>query len=317
MHHAQPNPLRRSSRSSADVGTPRCRQVAARILARGMKVGVAKEIAPGERRVALVPDAAARLEPSGVELIVEVGRRRRRRRFSTRPTSRPVRRVVPDAAALYAEADLVARCRSPRRRRSSCCVRARRSSACLQPLVNEELVRAIAARGATAFSMDAIPRISRAQSMDVLSSQATVAGYKAALLAAEHAAKFFPMLTTAAGTIPPAKVLVLGAGVAGLQAIATARRLGAVVSAFDTRPVVKEQVESLGASFLEIAVSGERDLRRLRYAAHRGAAPSRAGADLDPRGAVGRRHHDRCDPGKEGAGAHHRRRRCARCDRDR
>jgi NAD(P) transhydrogenase subunit alpha len=126
----------------------------------------------------------------------------------------------------------------------------------LQPLVNTQLVRAIAARGATAFSMDAIPRITRAQPMDALSSQATVAGYKAAVLAAEHLGKFFPMLTTAAGTIPPAKVLVIGAGVAGLQAIATARRLGAVVSAFDTRPVVKEQVESLGATFLELEVSG-------------------------------------------------------------
>ncbi|HYY74931.1 MAG TPA: Re/Si-specific NAD(P)(+) transhydrogenase subunit alpha, partial [Gaiellaceae bacterium] len=128
--------------------------------------------------------------------------------------------------------------------------------ALLQPLVDPEGVQALAERGVTAFSMDSIPRVTRAQPMDALSSQSTVAGYKAAILAAEHLGKFFPMLTTAAGTIPPAKVLVLGAGVAGLQAIATARRLGAVVSAFDVRPVVKEQVESLGATFLELDVEG-------------------------------------------------------------
>ena len=127
----------------------------------------------------------------------------------------------------------------------------------LQPLVHPDVVRQIAARGTIAFSMDSIPRITRAQSMDVLSSQATVAGYKAVLAAAGALGKFMPMLTTAAGTVPPARVLVLGAGVAGLQAIATARRLGAVVSAFDTRPVVKEQVESLGATFLELDVQGE------------------------------------------------------------
>jgi NAD(P) transhydrogenase subunit alpha len=128
--------------------------------------------------------------------------------------------------------------------------------ALLQPLVDGETTQALAERGVTAFSMDSIPRVTRAQPMDALSSQSTVAGYKAAILAAEHLGKFFPMLTTAAGTIPPAKVLVLGAGVAGLQAIATARRLGAVVSAFDVRPVVKEQVESLGARFLELDVEG-------------------------------------------------------------
>src|SRR5204863_5740843 len=113
------------------------------------------------------------------------------------------------------------------------------------------------ARGVVAFAMESIPRITRAQPMDALSSQATVSGYKAVLLAAERLPKFFPMLTTAAGTVPPAKVLVLGAGVAGLQAIATARRLGAVVSGFDVRPVVKEQVEALGASFLDLGIVGE------------------------------------------------------------
>src|SRR5207248_4207955 len=122
----------------------------------------------------------------------------------------------------------------------------------LQPLTNHALVRDLASRGITALSMDAIPRITRAQPMDALSSQATVAGYKAVLLAAAALPRFFPMLTTAAGTIAPAKAFIIGAGVAGLQAIATARRLGAVVEAFDTRPVVREQVQSLGAKFLEV-----------------------------------------------------------------
>jgi NAD(P) transhydrogenase subunit alpha len=127
----------------------------------------------------------------------------------------------------------------------------------LQPLNDAEGIERLARRGVTAFAMESIPRITRAQSMDALSSQATVSGYKAALLAADRLPKFFPMLMTAAGTVAPAKVLVLGAGVAGLQAIATARRLGAVVTGFDVRPVVKEQVESLGATFLELGIRGE------------------------------------------------------------
>jgi NAD(P) transhydrogenase subunit alpha len=127
----------------------------------------------------------------------------------------------------------------------------------LQPLTDPAGIERLGARGVTAFAMESIPRITRAQPMDALSSQATVSGYKAVLLAAERLPRFFPMLMTAAGTVAPAKVLVLGAGVAGLQAIATARRLGAVVSGFDVRPVVKEQVESLGATFLELSVRGE------------------------------------------------------------
>jgi NAD(P) transhydrogenase subunit alpha len=127
----------------------------------------------------------------------------------------------------------------------------------LAPLTDQEGIERLRARGVTAFAMESIPRITRAQSMDALSSQATVSGYKAVLIAADRLPRFFPMLMTAAGTIAPAKVLVLGAGVAGLQAIATARRLGAVTFGFDVRPVVKEQVESLGASFLELSVRGE------------------------------------------------------------
>src|SRR4029077_19881769 len=126
----------------------------------------------------------------------------------------------------------------------------------LDPLADPAGVESLASRGVTAFAMESIPRITRAQSMDALSSQATVGGYKAALLAAEHLPRFFPMLMTAAGTVPPAKVLVIGAGVAGLQAIATARRLGAVTTGFDVRPVVREQIESLGANWLDLGVTG-------------------------------------------------------------
>ncbi|MCL4289585.1 MAG: Re/Si-specific NAD(P)(+) transhydrogenase subunit alpha [Thermoleophilia bacterium] len=220
-----------------------------------MKVGIPKETAAGERRVALTPDAPARLSAAGIEVLVESGAGAAAG-FLDSSFAEAGARIVPDVAALYAESDLVAKVQRPSDAEVAL-LRDGQALVCpLQPLVNTDLVAAIAARGATAFSIDTIPRISRAQSMDVLSSQATVAGYKAVLLAATSLGKFFPMLTTAAGTIPPARVLVLGAGVAGLQAIATARRLGAVVSAFDTRAVVKEQVESLGATFLELEIEG-------------------------------------------------------------
>jgi len=224
-------------------------------LSSGMKVGVPKETAAGERRVALVPEVAKRLAEAGVEIHVErnagieAG-------FTDTAYEEVGARVVADAAALYREADLVCKVQRPSPEEVGKLREGQALVAFLQPLVNAELVRSLAERRVTAFSMDAIPRITRAQPMDALSSQATVAGYKAAVLAAAELSKFLPMLTTAAGTIPPGKVLILGAGVAGLQAIATARRLGAVVSAFDTRPVVQEQVESLGAKFLELDVEG-------------------------------------------------------------
>ena len=220
---------------------------------RPMRIGVLKETVPGERRVALVPDSIARLG-DGVELIVETGAGAAAGFPDSAYEGAGARVAASDA--VYAEADVVCKVQNPshheieRLRPGSSLV------AFLQPLVNADLIRALAEQGVTSFSMDAIPRITRAQPMDALSSQATVSGYKAALLAATSLGKFFPMLTTAAGTIAPARVLVLGAGVAGLQAIATARRLGAVVSGYDVRPVVKEQVESLGASFLELDVEG-------------------------------------------------------------
>jgi NAD(P) transhydrogenase subunit alpha len=211
-----------------------------------MRIGVVRETTPGERRVALVPETVGRLAKSGNELIVERG--------AGEASSFPDR-MYTDAGATIGDAwdgELVLKVAKPsdeelaRLRTGAVLV------AFLQPLTNHDLVRELARRHVTALSMDAIPRITRAQPMDALSSQATVAGYKAVLLAAAALPKFFPMLTTAAGTIPPAKAFVIGAGVAGLQAIATARRLGAVVEAFDTRPVVKEQVQSLGAKFLEV-----------------------------------------------------------------
>jgi NAD(P) transhydrogenase subunit alpha len=219
-----------------------------------MKVGVAKESAPGETRVAVVPDTARRLVGEGVDVLVERGAGERAT-FADGAYEEAGARVV-DADGLHAQADVVCRVSRPSREEVSRLRAGQVLVGLLQPLVAPETTEALAAQGVTAFSLDSIPRVTRAQPMDALSSQSTVAGYKAVVLAAEHLGKFFPMLTTAAGTIPPAKVLVLGAGVAGLQAIATARRLGGVVSAFDVRPVVKEQVESLGATFLELDVEG-------------------------------------------------------------
>jgi NAD(P) transhydrogenase subunit alpha len=217
-------------------------------------IGVPRETEQGERRVALVPDIVRRLADDGVETLVENGAGEAAG-FPDDAYTEAGARAVP-AAELSASAELVARVRRPSAAEIARLREGQALVALLQPLADPSIANELAAHRVTAFSMDTIPRITRAQSMDALSSQATVAGYKAALLAATTIGKFFPMLTTAAGTIAPARVLVLGAGVAGLQAIATARRLGAVVAGYEVRPVVKEQVESLGASFLELDVEG-------------------------------------------------------------
>jgi NAD(P) transhydrogenase subunit alpha len=216
-----------------------------------MKVGVPKETAQGERRVALVPDIVAKLVASGIDVVVE-------------PGAGVAASFTDDAfkqagAALGDpwEAEIVAKVRKPNAEEVARLRKEQVLVGFLQPLTDKEGIEQLASRGVTAFAMESIPRITRAQPMDALSSQATVSGYKAVVLAADRLPKFLPMLMTAAGTVAPAKVLVIGAGVAGLQAIATARRLGAVVSGFDVRPVVKEQVESLGAKFLELGVVGE------------------------------------------------------------
>src|SRR5215207_8837571 len=217
-----------------------------------LTVGVPRETAPGERRVAMTPDTVKRLTASGVVVKVESGAGLASGHSDDAYVAAGAT-VVPDADQVH-DAQVVIKVQKPNQDEAA---RLRPGStliALLQPMSNIDLMRDFAERDITTFSMDAIPRTTRAQSMDVLSSQATVAGYKAVLMAADTLPKFFPMLTTAAGSIVPAKVLIVGAGVAGLQAIATARRLGAVVEAYDTRPVVKEQVESLGARFVDIPV---------------------------------------------------------------
>ena len=217
-----------------------------------LTVGVPRETAPGERRVALTPDTVKRLTASGVTVKVESGAGLASGHDDAAYVAAGAQ-IVPAAAQAY-DAQLVIKVQKPNPEEVSLLRRGSTIIAILQPMTNVDLMSQFAQNDITSFSMDAIPRTTRAQSMDVLSSQATVAGYKAVLMAADTLPKFFPMLTTAAGSIVPAKVLVVGAGVAGLQAIATARRLGAVVEAYDTRPVVKEQVESLGAKFVDIPV---------------------------------------------------------------
>jgi NAD(P) transhydrogenase subunit alpha len=215
-----------------------------------MKVAVPRETAAGERRVALVPDAAAGLVKSGLEVLVETGAGDGAFHADA-AFEKAGARIVPDAAALYGQADVVLKVQKPSASEAEALREGTVLVSFLQALTSPELVQRLAARRITSFGMEGIPRISRAQKMDALSSQANIAGYKAVLIAAESLAKFFPMLMTAAGTVFAARVLVMGAGVAGLQAIATARRLGAQVWGYDVRPVVKEQVESLGAKFLE------------------------------------------------------------------
>jgi H+-translocating NAD(P) transhydrogenase subunit alpha len=216
-----------------------------------MRIGVPKETAAGERRVALVPELVTKLTESGIDVVVEAGAGEAA--SFTDGTFREAGAELGDPWA----AEVVAKVRKPSDEELGRLREGQVLIGFLQPLTDEEGIARIASRGVTAFAMESIPRITRAQTMDALSSQATVSGYKAVILAADRLPKFLPMLMTAAGTVAPAKVLVIGAGVAGLQAIATARRLGAVVSGFDVRPVVKEQVESLGAKFLELGVVGE------------------------------------------------------------
>jgi H+-translocating NAD(P) transhydrogenase subunit alpha len=214
---------------------------------------VPRERAAGERRVALVPELAGRLVASGFEVLIERGAGEAAS-FPDAAYEEAGARVLDD---VYGEAEAVAKVQSPSEEEVARLRGGQVLVGFLQPLTDPEGIERLAARGVTAFAMESIPRITRAQPMDALSSQATVSGYKAALIAADRLPKFFPMLMTAAGTVAPAKVLVLGAGVAGLQAVATARRLGAVVTGFDVRPVVREQIESLGANWLDLGVVGE------------------------------------------------------------
>ncbi len=221
-----------------------------------MKLAIAKEVEAGERRVALVPDAVAKLVKQGVEVLVEAGAGAKSF-FSDLAYEEAGARVIADTATLWGEADVVVKIGELKESEVHQLREGGVFIGFLNPLGNPALVQRLADRKVTAFSMEMIPRTSRAQSMDALSSQANVAGYKAVLIAACALPKYFPMLTTAAGTIRPAKILVMGVGVAGLQAIATARRLGAVVEAFDIRPETKEQVQSLGAKFVDVELKEE------------------------------------------------------------
>jgi NAD(P) transhydrogenase subunit alpha len=216
-----------------------------------VNVATPKELAKDERRVALVPDTAAKLAGAGLEVSVEEGAGSAAFVPDDAYETAGVK-VVKGAATLLKDADAVLKVQAPALGEIDLIKKGAVLISFLQPATQGDIVRALAERGVTAFSLELVPRISRAQSMDALSSQASVAGYKAVLMAAGRLGKFFPMMMTAAGTVAPARVLVMGAGVAGLQAIATARRLGAVVSAYDVRPAVKEEVQSLGAAFIEL-----------------------------------------------------------------
>jgi H+-translocating NAD(P) transhydrogenase subunit alpha len=222
-----------------------------------MKVAVVRETFPGERRVALVPDTVPSLTKAGWQVLIEAGAGAAAG-FNDADYTNKGAEIIADRAAAFAQADVVLQVRTlganPEAGRSDLGL-LRKDLVVIgtaDPLGNPQAVKELADTGATVFAMELIPRITRAQSMDVLSSMATIAGYKAVLKAADHLPKLFPMLMTAAGTLKAAKVLVLGAGVAGLQAIATSRRLGAIVMAYDVRPAVKEQIESLGAKFVDL-----------------------------------------------------------------
>jgi NAD(P) transhydrogenase subunit alpha len=222
-----------------------------------MRIGVLRETVPGERRVALVPDAVTKLVAAGHQIVVQRGAGEAAG-FLDAAYEKAGATLAADAAALCGgNPEIVVKVRKPSSAEAALLPKGSTLVALLTPGANEDLIPALKERGLTALALELVPRISRAQSMDVLSSQSGVAGYKAVLVGASALDKFLPMLTTAAGSIAPAKTFVLGAGVAGLQAIATARRLGAVVSAFDVRSAAGEQVRSLGAQFVEPAAKAE------------------------------------------------------------
>lgn len=221
-----------------------------------MRVGIPKEILTNECRIAAVPETVTKMVKSGMQVVVEAGAGSGSfiddREFETAGAT-----IGRSAQVVLSTADIVLKVNKPTVEEINQMNEGALLIGLLQPLVSREIVKRLANRKITAFAMEMVPRITRAQRMDALSTMSTVAGYKAVLLAANASGRFFPMLSTAAGTIPPAKVIVIGAGVAGLQAIATAKRLGAIVTAFDTRPAVGEQVKSLGTEFVSLEVPHE------------------------------------------------------------
>ncbi len=248
-----------------------------------MKLAVPTETRAGERRVALVPDVVKKLVTAGWEVAVQSGAGAAAA-FSDEAYAGAGAAVAPDGPATLAGAGLVVSVNAPDAAGAALMSEDAVLLSFFQPAASADALRVLSGRGVTVFSFDLLPRISRAQGMDALSSQSTVSGYRAGLTAAEHLAKFFPMFMTAAGTVPPAKVLVMGVGVAGLQAIATARRLGAVVKAYDVRTAAKEEAESLGATFLDLGVSAEgaggyaRELSEEELVRQRAALASEVGA---------------------------------------
>ena len=218
-----------------------------------MKLAVPTEIRAGETRVAIVPEVAKKLASSDIEVVVQAGAGQAAG-FPDAAYQEAGATIAADVAGTLEGAAVVVKVQPPTIEEVALLPQNISLVSFLQPVASKEVVAALADQGATVYSLDLLPRISRAQSMDALSSQATVSGYRAGLAGAEHLAKFFPMFMTAAGTVPPAKVLVMGAGVAGLQAIATSRRLGAVVRAYDIRAAAKEEVQSLGATFVELGL---------------------------------------------------------------
>ena len=219
-----------------------------------MNYGILKESGEGEKRVSLVPESISRLK--GVSVHVQSGAGEGAG-IADSDYAATGAIIEKDAESLYAESDLIVKVQPPTPKEAGSMKQGSAIVSFLYPLTHLDAIRELVQRGATAFAMELMPRISRAQSMDALSSQSMVSGYKSVLIAADSLPKLFPMLMTAAGTIAPARVFVLGAGVAGLEAIATARRLGAVVEAYDVRPAVKEQIESLGAKFVELPLEAK------------------------------------------------------------
>jgi NAD(P) transhydrogenase subunit alpha len=227
-----------------------------------MKIGVPKEIASQERRVALIPETIKRMVKKGFEVAIETGAGEQAF-WPDSEYEKAGAKIAPSAEVLYADADIILKVQKPvlnsklNKEEADLMKEGAVLIAFLHPINNPQLIKKLAARNISSFAMDAIPRTTLAQSMDALSSMATVAGYKAVLTAANAIGRFFPMFMTAAGTIAPAKVLVIGAGVAGLQAIATAKRLGAIVEVFDTRPAAREQAESLGVKSIALETGHE------------------------------------------------------------
>jgi NAD(P) transhydrogenase subunit alpha len=216
-----------------------------------MKIGIPKEIMPGETRVSMFPSLVAAYKKDAHEILIETGAGEGAS-FSDEMFSSAGAQIISDAPTLYSTSDMIFKVQPPTAKEAGMFREESSYIGFLSVFMSHDVVQVLVQRRITSYAMEMIPRITRAQSMDALSSMATVSGYKAVLIAANHIHKMFPLMMTAAGTITPATVLILGAGVAGLQAIATAKRLGAKVEAFDPRPAVKEQVKSLGANFVEM-----------------------------------------------------------------